>query len=107
MHQIWSYSVKTDSKFQRILSSGTHPKTVRFFWEGREYSACEGDTIAVALLASDVNHTRETPQSDSPRAPFCMMGSCFECRVVVNGEQNVQACMNLIEDGMTISRQRT
>ncbi|MBR9786318.1 MAG: (2Fe-2S)-binding protein [Vibrionaceae bacterium] len=99
--------MKTDSKFQRILSSDIHPKTIRFFWEGKEYSACEGDTIAVALLAADVNHTRETPQSCSPRAPFCMMGSCFECRVVVNGEQNIQACMNLIEDGMMISRQRT
>lgn len=106
MHQVWSYSVKTDSKFQRIANSGAKPKSVRFFWEGKEYSAYEGDTIAVALLESNVNHTRETPQSGSPRAPFCMMGSCFECRVEVNGEQNVQACMNIIEDGMKISRQR-
>lgn len=99
--------MKTDSKFQRIPCAEIQPKSVRFFWEGSEYSACEGDTIAVALLANDVNHTRETPQSGLPRAPFCMMGSCFECRVEVNGEQNVQACMNLVEDGMMISRQIT
>lgn len=99
--------MKIDSKFQRLASADAQPKLVRFSWEGKGYTAHEGDTIAVALLAVDVTHTRETPQSGAPRAPFCMMGSCFECRVEVNGEQNVQACMNLIEDGMTIRRQKT
>ena len=99
--------MKNDSKFQRLDQACSQPKSVQFYWEGKAYTACEGDTIAVALFSAQVNHTRETPQSGSPRAPFCMMGSCFECRVEVNGEQNVQACMNLIEDGMQIRRQTT
>lgn len=107
MHLIWSCSVKTDSKFQRLVASETQQQTVQFFWEGKSYTALAGDTIASALLAAGVEHTRESPLSGSPRAPFCMMGSCFECRVEVDGEHNVQACMNVIQDGMSIQRQRS
>ncbi|MCG9229880.1 (2Fe-2S)-binding protein [Vibrio diabolicus] len=97
--------MKTGSRFQRMVATERSQQTVEFFWEGKPYTAHVGDTIAAALLAAGVDHTRESPQSGAPRAPFCMMGSCFECRVQVNGEHNVQACMNVIEDGMTICRQ--
>jgi len=99
--------VKTDSKFQRMVVPEVQQQMVEFLWEGKPYKAVAGDTIAVALLAAGVDHTRESPISGTPRAPFCMMGSCFECRVEVNGESNVQACMNLIEDGMSIQRQKS
>ena len=96
--------MKTDSRFQR-LASDKEKASIQFEWEGQYYVAYDGDTIAAALLAATVDHTRTTPQSGSPRAPFCMMGSCFECRVEADGEPNVQACMNLIKDGMKIRRQ--
>ena len=34
-----------------------------------------------------------------------MMGVCFECLVEVNGNQNTQSCMILIEDNMVVKRQ--
>ncbi|WP_446505953.1 (2Fe-2S)-binding protein [Photobacterium sp. DNB23_23_1] len=77
-----------------------------FTWEGRSISANKGDTIAAALLAAGIRSTRDTPQSGEPRAPFCMMGSCFECRVEVDGEKNVQSCMQLVEEGMEVQRQK-
>ncbi|WP_073602910.1 (2Fe-2S)-binding protein [Vibrio aerogenes] len=77
-----------------------------FYWEGTPYQARAGDTIAAALLAAGISTTRETLTSGAPRAPFCMMGTCFECRVKVNGESNVQGCMRLVEEGMKIQRQR-
>jgi len=99
--------VSNDSKFQRLSSPDTQKSTVLFTWEGQQLEAQEGDSIAIALLTAGVKSTRDTPQSNAPRAPFCMMGSCFECRVIVNGEHNVQSCMRLIEDGMQIQRQKT
>jgi predicted molibdopterin-dependent oxidoreductase YjgC len=43
--------------------------------------------------------------SGEPRAPYCMMGVCFECLVEVDGVPNVQACMTSVREGMTVRRQ--
>jgi hypothetical protein len=101
---IWSYSVKNDSTFVRLENASDERFTC--YWEGKPFIARAGDTIAAALLAAGVTATRETIVSGAPRAPFCMMGTCFECRVTVNGEPNVQGCMRLAEAGMQIERQR-
>ncbi|ELI5731425.1 (2Fe-2S)-binding protein [Vibrio fluvialis] len=98
--------MKTDSKFKRIAQTKDEREMVQFYWEGSLIEGRVGDTIAAALLTSGVTHTRETIQSGSPRAPFCMMGSCYECRVSVNGEHNVQSCMRLIEVGMDVHREK-
>ncbi|MDB5980489.1 MAG: NAD(FAD)-dependent dehydrogenase [Pseudomonas sp.] len=59
-------------------------------------------TVAAALLSIGVTQVRETPVSNAPRAPFCMMGACFECLVEIDGVPNQQACMTLVRQGMTI-----
>ena len=57
------------------------PKTaVNFDFEGETVSSAEGETVAAALLAHGVGHTRRSVVSSSPRAPYCMIGACFECR---------------------------
>ncbi|MEI8634004.1 2Fe-2S iron-sulfur cluster-binding protein [Vibrio sp. PP-XX7] len=45
--------------------------------------------MAAALLSAGVQSTRETPVSHSPSGTVLYDGSCFECRVEVNGEANV------------------
>lgn len=81
-------------------------KPVNFTFEGQTYCAQEGETVAAALLCANVGHTRTMPASSSPRAPFCLMGSCFECLVTIDGQANCQACMTEIKSGMVIERQR-
>jgi len=49
---------------------------------------------------------RETAVSAAPRAPYCLMGVCFDCLVDIDGMPNRQACMTIVRDGMRISRQR-
>ena len=39
------------------------------------------------------------------RAPFCMMGTCFECLVEIDGQPNRQACLTIVREGMDIKRQ--
>ena len=92
------------SRFRRLREPG--PARVRLNFEGRAIDAAPGDTVAAALLVAGVGATRETPVSGAPRAPFCMMGACFECLVEIDGEENVQACMTPVRDGMTVRRQR-
>jgi len=61
--------------------------------------------LAAALLRAGLHRFRETPVTGSPRAPWCLMGACFECLVEVDGQPNVQACMTLVHDGMVVALQ--
>ena len=75
------------------------------WFDGRAIPARAGDSVAVALLAAGVTATRTTPVSGVPGGPYCMMGACFDCLAVVDGQANVQTCMRPVQDGMQVRRQ--
>lgn len=58
-------------------------------------------TVAVALLR-DGPATFRRSVSGMPRAPLCAMGSCFECRVTINGVSGVRACLEPVRDGLVV-----
>ena len=43
--------------------------------------------------------------SGAPRAPYCMMGVCFDCLVVVDGVGNRQGCLVPLREGMAVETQ--
>ena len=73
--------------------------------DGKPFAARDGDTVAATLIAAGLADCRTTPVSGSARGPFCMMGVCFDCLVVIDGESNQQGCMIPARDGMKIERQ--
>ena len=73
--------------------------------DGRAVEAREGDSVAAALIAADAVACRTTPVSGRPRGPYCMMGVCFDCLVVLDGRPNQQACMITVRQGMKVMRQ--
>src|SRR5271165_3968354 len=77
------------SMFRRI---DTPASRLRFQFDGNAIEAAEGETLAAALLAAGISSLRETPVTGAPRAPYCMMGVCFDCLVEVDGVPNRQAC---------------
>ena len=79
--------------------------TVAITFEGETLTADARDSVAAALLAANAGHTRTTPVSGAKRAPFCMMGACFECLVEIDGLPNQQACMIRVRAGMAVRRQ--
>ena len=81
------------------------PQAVSFEFEGRRIEARAGDTVAAALMLAGVRNLRSTPVSGAPRAPFCLMGSCFDCLVQIDGVPNRQACMTEVRAGMDVRRQ--
>jgi predicted molibdopterin-dependent oxidoreductase YjgC len=85
-----------------------HPGGARLtiFLDGEPVAAVAGETVAAALLAHGLDHGRATPVSGSPRAPYCMMGVCFECLMEIDGAANRQACMVPATEGMRVRRQR-
>lgn len=78
---------------------------VTIYLDGLPIEACAGESVAAALLAHGVSHTRTTPVSGSPRAPFCLMGVCYECLVIIDGQPNMRACRELVHAGMKVERQ--
>ena len=78
---------------------------VRIILAGREVIAQRGDSVAAALLGAGEQHFRETPVSGASRAPFCMIGNCFECLVEIDGEPNRQSCMIQVREAMQVRAQ--
>ena len=73
--------------------------------DGAEVSVPEGVSVAAALLSLGKTTIRNTVVSGAPRAPFCMMGVCFECLVEIDGVANQRACQRQVVDGMVLRRQ--
>jgi len=87
--------------FKRLEGAAT-PEIV-FSFDGVSVAAVEGESVAAALLAGGISSLRNTPVSGAPRAPYCMMGACYDCLVEVEGRA-VQACMTPVRDGLKVSR---
>ena len=79
--------------------------TVGFTFDGHLMSAQCGCSVAAALLQGGVEAVRRTTVSGTPRAPYCMMGVCFECLVEIDGVPNRQACLTEVREGMQVSTQ--
>ena len=63
------------------------------------------DSVAAVLLRQTEVWSRLTPATQSKRAPYCMMGVCFECLAEVDGVASVQTCLKPVCDGMRVARQ--
>ncbi|MGV1963876.1 (2Fe-2S)-binding protein [Rhizobium rhizogenes] len=72
--------------------------------DGEPVSAEAGESVAAVLLRLDPLWSRTTPVSEERRAPYCMMGVCFECLALVDGA-SVQTCLVPVKDGMHVHRQ--
>jgi hypothetical protein len=86
----------------RRIESDTTDARVNITFAGRDVEAVVGDSVAAALLAAGETPFRTTPVSGAPRAPYCMMGVCFDCLVSVDEIPNQQACMVVVREGMRV-----
>jgi predicted molibdopterin-dependent oxidoreductase YjgC len=94
-----------NSMFKRMKNASIDPKTIILTIEGKEIKAYQGETVAAAMLVAGFAHTRITPVKEEPRAPYCMMGICFDCVVEINGIPNQRACQTLVQAGMRVNIQ--
>jgi predicted molibdopterin-dependent oxidoreductase YjgC len=80
-------------------------KRVMISIDGKPVAVAAGETVAAAVLVSGMGYTRTTAVSASPRAPFCLMGVCYECLMVIDGQPNRRACQEYVVEGMRIETQ--
>ncbi len=75
--------------------------TVDLFLDGQRFTARAGESVAVALFASDVKALRSSPRLREARGMFCLMGSCQECLVMVDGRRTL-ACRTPVTYGLHV-----
>lgn len=97
----------TEFLFEPLSSAGASPALVDVVFNGEPVQVPEGANLAAALLACGVRRFRKSPVSGSGRAPYCMMGACFECLLEIDGVPNRQACLVPVRSGMQIRTQDT
>jgi predicted molibdopterin-dependent oxidoreductase YjgC len=74
--------------------------------DGRAVQVPEGASAAAAVLIAGLPAIRKTPVGGGDRAPYCMMGICFDCLAAIDGIPNTQSCMVTVRRGMRIRRQQ-
>lgn len=62
----------------------------------------EDASLAAALLNAGYAGFRRSVRGE-PRGPVCGMGTCFECRVTVDGVPAVRACLTPVHEGMRVT----
>ena len=90
----------------RMTATAERGRPLSILVDGQELMACEGESIAAALLASGRRLTRFTARTGERRGYFCGMGVCQDCLVTVDGLPNVRACMTPVRDGLRVETQR-
>ena len=89
--------------FRRLPEAGG--ATIALTVDGQEIAARAGDSVAAALLAAGIAACRTTPISGAARAPYCLMGVCFDCLVTIDGVGSRQACLVPVREGMAVETQ--
>ncbi|MBO9476590.1 (2Fe-2S)-binding protein [Shimia sp. R11_0] len=95
---MWSASLVDESGFEQF-----RPKVhgVSVFLNGRPLTLQIKSNLAAALLGFGVTPFCRNASCDEFRAPFCMTGHCYDCRVLINGVER-RACCESVREGMRI-----
>lgn len=91
--------------FKRVLDRTGGNGDMTVLVNGAEVPAWDGETVASVMLRVP-GSGRTTPVHDSPRLPYCQMGVCFECLVIVDDVASTQGCLVPVRPGMRIESQR-
>lgn len=75
---------------------------VTVYLDGEPVSVPSQASLAAGLIAAGVTRFRNTGLSGAPRAPYCMMGVCYECLVEIDDMPSQQACLTRPSEGMRI-----
>lgn len=95
---------------QRVVKNVERPAPVEILVNGKTVTAYAGESLATALIASGTL-TLSRDSSGRARSPFCNMGVCFDCMVVVEAATDsnaaaagrVRACLTAVRPGLRIT----
>lgn len=88
-------------KFKLICESPFDSVNVTI--NGHSQQVPAGISVASAVLLTNPLYTRKSPVSESPRAPLCLMGVCYECLMEIDEKKQQRACSVVVAEGMQIN----
>jgi predicted molibdopterin-dependent oxidoreductase YjgC len=95
-----------DALFQPLYSAdAVTSELVCITFNGELLQVPMASSVAAALIGAGVKQFRNSPVSGNGRAPYCMMGVCFECLLEIDGIPNRQSCLVPLKAGMHINKQ--
>ncbi|HEX7012560.1 MAG TPA: (2Fe-2S)-binding protein [Steroidobacteraceae bacterium] len=94
---------------KRVTLHVTRPGEVSILVNGEPVRAYDGESLATALIAAGTL-VMSRDVSGRPKSPFCNMGVCFDCIVVVEEpgsdgtvrSTRVRACMTSVRAGLRV-----
>ena len=102
-----------DKKVSRnSLRINSHPVTgrskdgrrkIRIVVNHQPLEVFEGETLAAALWANGLIALGHNPAAEVPRGMYCGIGHCYECRVTVDGIEDVRSCLIPVREGMQVA----
>ena len=69
--------------------------------DGESLRVPVGISVAAALFDAGVSSFRRSVSGES-RGPLCGMGTCYECRVTIDGAAHRRSCLVPVAEGMRI-----
>ena len=94
---------RRDDSSLRLDANVDRGRLVQIMVDGDSIQAYEGESLAAALLAAGRRVFRHAEPGGDPRGIFCGMGICYDCLVMVSGQDHVRACITLVQEGMQVS----
>ena len=80
-------------------------RSFNIFVNNRPVKVIEGETLAAALWANGFISLGHNPKTGSNRGLYCGIGHCYECRVTVDGMEDIRSCLVRTREGMRVSFQ--
>lgn len=94
--------MKTETLFKELACAQPTSDHVNITFNGNALTVPANVTVAAALLGAGVRQFRKSPVGQQARAPYCMMGVCFECLLEIDGLPSQQSCLINVREGMQI-----
>jgi ferredoxin len=73
-------------------------EVVTFTFDNELLAGAAGRMVAAVLIEQGRRILRLSPKAGAPRGAFCLMGSCQECLVEVNGHRRLACQTRLVAD---------
>jgi 2Fe-2S iron-sulfur cluster binding domain len=75
---------------------------ISFTFNGEPMNGALSDTVASALIASNVAFLGTSPTTGEPYRAFCLVGRCSDCLMEIDGQPGIMACRTPLRAGISV-----
>jgi predicted molibdopterin-dependent oxidoreductase YjgC len=90
----------------RATAGVERSERVAFTFDGARLTGHIGESVAAALLANGIRALRNARRDREARGAFCLMGTCQECVVEIDGHP-IESCRATVSAGLCVTSHRS